>query len=639
MLSQPTAARGRMSGRSADTGCHRRVLLVEDSDIAAAQIAEHVKAAFSEADVEHVRTLRDGVARLTDGWDVVLLDLGLPDSDGLDTLVRMREASPRVPIVVLTANDDAALALEAVEEHAQDFLGKRRLDSAVLGRSIRYAIGRQLIYARLESVAAEARRNEANLYQLIARSADGIVVLDAEMRALYCNQAACSLLGRSTGELIGEVVPELPPRIEHAEIRVRAADGVRTVDVRMVAVDWESEPAQMALLRDVTERRNAEDLRLQLERSERLASLGQLAAGVAHEINNPLSYVISNLELLLREVDRLSTQGVETGQLTPRVSRALEGSLRVASIVRDLGTFSRQDADDPAAATDVNAALSGALTMASTQLKHRAKVRLSLGDVPPVQANAGRLAQVFLNLLVNAAHAMAEGAADRNQLFARTRCEGEQVIIEIEDSGEGIAPDALGRIFEPFYTTKKVGEGSGLGLYICRNILRNFDGTLEIDSQLGRGTVARIRLPVWSCRSEPPRVPAARSLSAPPRCQGRLLVIDDEAAILDVLEAGLSAIHDVVCVSSGREAIALLAQDPSFDAVLCDVVMPDRSAPDVLEWIQRHRPELASRTIFMTGGGIGDQSSLFIETHRERTLRKPLNLAELLRHIDRVMSS
>ncbi len=475
-----------------------RVLLVEDSLITAARIEDHLHEALPGASVDHVTNLASALDRLSEPWDVVLTDLGLPDSEGLDTLQRMREAAVDVPIVVLTANDDTELALEAVEEHAQDFLVKRSIDPDLLGRAIRYAIGRQSIYARLEATAAEARRNEENLYQLISRSADGILVLDASMRVLYANEAACPLLGRSITQLVGEPADELPTSVDHAEIRVTRAKPERVIDVRMVNVDWQGRPAKMALLRDITERRNAEELRLQLERSERLASIGQLAAGVAHEINNPLAYVISNLELVLRDIDRMGSRGVDASTLSPRLKQALEGSLRVASIVRDLGTFAREDTDDPPAATDVNAALGGALTMAAMQLKHRATVQLELGEVPPASANAGRLAQVFLNLLVNAAHSMSEGGREQNRLTARTRCEHKQVIVELEDTGCGIAQESLERVFEPFYTTKKVGEGSGLGLYICRNILRNFGASIEIESTEGKGTLVRMALPVWA---------------------------------------------------------------------------------------------------------------------------------------------
>jgi signal transduction histidine kinase len=614
------------------------VLLVEDSTSSAGVIGEHLRAAIPDADVEHVRTLRAALRATEQSWDVVLLDLGLPDSDGLDTLVRLREAFPRVPIIVLTATDDPSLALMAVEEHAQDFLIKRHIDADLLGRSIRYAMSRQAIYARLELAAADARRNERNLHQLIARSADGIVVLDAEMCVLYCNEAACTLLGRSAFELIGGIACELPRDVEHSEIQVGHGDHYVALDVRMVVVDWEGSSAKMAMLRDVTERRSAEELRLQLERSERLASIGQLAAGVAHEINNPLSYVISNLELLQREIQKLSEAHGEVTGLDARVSRALEGALRVASIVRDLGAFSRHERDATPRPTDVNAALSGALTMASTQLKHRAQIDTRLGHVPKVLANEGRLTQVFLNLLVNAAQAMQEGAAQHNRLRVETRESGRQIVIEIEDTGHGIVPEVQSRIFEPFFTTKKAGEGSGLGLYICRNIIHSYDGTLELESEPGHGTLARIRLPAClGAQEADASSDNGRRRSLPPARRGRVLLVDDESEIVDVLGEGLSMSYEVVRKTSGAQAIDLLREDGRFDVLICDVIMPEQSGADVFTWVSEHRPALAQRMLFMTGGGIGTESASFIEAHLGDVLTKPVRLTDLLRRVEQKM--
>jgi CheY-like chemotaxis protein len=366
--------------------------------------------------------------------------------------------------------------------------------------------------------------------------------------------------------------------------------------------------------------------------------VGQLAAGDAHEINNPLTYVTVNLDLAKRELLALERAGVDVTSILRRLADAREGASRVVRIVRDLGMFARADPDASPRPVDVNAAMRSALNMAASHIKYRASVQQKLDDVPKVLAIEGRLSQVFLNLLVNAGQAITEGYAAGNRIEVRTFTEeGEWVVVEVSDTGHGIPEEHLPRLFEPFFTTKKVGEGSGLGLSICRSILETYGGTIDARSELGVGTTISVRLPAHAGAEAQPRgieevVPkdgAAR--------RGRILLVDDEPAILRALSELLTPEHDVVTAISGEEATTLLAVNDGFDAVICDVVMDDGTGVELYRRIESKHPSLAPRVIFMTGGVITAEAKDFLADHVERTLPKPVDAETLRRRLAEIV--
>ncbi len=233
--------------------------------------------------------------------------------------------------------------------------------------------------------------------------------------------------------------------------------------------------------------------------ADRLASMGQLAAGVGHEINNPLTYVLTNLNFVQDELRNPGPPSEETRQqLLDAVEEAREGAERVRVIVQDLKTLSRPD-DESSVPVDVPGVVRSAAKMASHEIHLRARLVEDCRDVPPVQGNPARLVQVLLNLLINAAHAIPEGQVAENEIrvVARPRDDG-HVIIEVSDTGSGIPPEHLERIFDPFFTTKPVGRGTGLGLSVCHTIITALGGSIHVESQPGRGTTFRLTLPVAS---------------------------------------------------------------------------------------------------------------------------------------------
>jgi signal transduction histidine kinase len=260
----------------------------------------------------------------------------------------------------------------------------------------------------------------------------------------------------------------------------------------------------VAVLRDVDERRR---MARQLQVAERLASLGTLAAGVAHEINNPLAFITSNLHWLRR---RLETSADAAGSSWEEVHGALadclQGAERIRQIVQDLKTHASTRSDggeslaDLDATTDPNAAMEFALRVAGNDMRSRARLVRDLRPVPAVKGGPTQLGQVFLNLLLNAAQAIPAGAAEENEIRVRSHHDegSDSVLFEVEDTGSGMTPHVLGRIFDPFYTTKPAGSGTGLGLFVCHGIVCALGAKITVESQVGRGSIFRVLLPVAS---------------------------------------------------------------------------------------------------------------------------------------------
>jgi signal transduction histidine kinase len=259
----------------------------------------------------------------------------------------------------------------------------------------------------------------------------------------------------------------------------------------------------MGLRGEQRRRRTEEELRQAQKRlmaTERLASLGMLTAGVAHEINNPLAYMLSNLNYVNEELSTLVQKGETlTGprarDLMDALSETLSGSSRVRDIVKDLKLFSRASPDQ-SGPLDLHALLDSCVNMAWSEIKHRGKLVKDYGDVPRIHGNQSRLAQVFLNLLVNAAHALPAQGGASSEIRVSTRHEADVVMVAVRDTGVGIPEENLERMFEPFFTTKPPGEGTGLGLSICQEIVQAVGGRITVESQPGRGSTFRVFLPV-----------------------------------------------------------------------------------------------------------------------------------------------
>ena len=307
---------------------------------------------------------------------------------------------------------------------------------------------------------------------------------------------------------------------------------------------------------------------------------------------------------------------------------------RIRQIVSDLRMFSRAT-DDAVAPTDVRVPLERALAMASHELKHRAQITKDLDATPAVLANEGRLAQVFLNLLLNAAQAIPEGSPDTHEVGLRTSVEGSSVVVSVSDSGGGIDESVLPRLFEPFFTTKPAGTGSGLGLAVSHGIVVGLGGRIEVTSHPGQGSTFRVILPASTAIATvaPPSTPRAATASR----DARMLVVDDELSLARAVAMLLDRHGDVVVESCAEHALERLSRGESFDVILCDVVMPVMSGFELYRWIEAQRPELANRVVFMSGGRLGDDERLHSERHPDRWLSKPFDAERLESSVQRVL--
>jgi signal transduction histidine kinase len=370
-----------------------------------------------------------------------------------------------------------------------------------------------------------------------------------------------------------------------------------------------------------------------LMHSEKMAAVGQLAAGVGHEINNPLAYVSSNLGFATETLSELSAtqagpalapeHAQRLQEVTEALQEARDGARRVARIVQDLRTFARDTGAEEKQVLEVHQVLESALKFTANTLRYRARVTRDFRETARVEANEARLVQVFINLLVNAAQAIPEGRAEEHEIrVTLAPAAGGACGVEVSDTGAGMTPEVLERIFEPFFTTKSVGQGTGLGLSICRNIIEALGGSLAVvQSAPGRGSTFRVTLP-------PARREAVEDRPAPatpPTHEqgGRVLVVDDEPFIGASARRILRSVCEVVVVTSSREALALVEQGQRFELVLCDLMMPRMTGMELHEELSRRAPDLAARMLFLTGGAFTPEAQRFLS--QQRWLEKPFD--------------
>jgi len=498
------------------------------------------------------------------------------------------------------------------------------------------------------------RESEKRFRDLVDGAPDGVAILRGP-NVVFLNARAAKLLGlenaaQGTGRLITDFLH--PDDRERAATRIRrllkegglderaeyrSIDGrgeEHTVEISSIPIEYQGGPAVLAFARDVTERKRME---IKLLEADRLTALGVLSAGVAHEINNPLAYVLLNLEYLKRELPKAAGDPARVESLMVRVQDACHGADRVASIVRDLRTFARgeETARQPVGLESV---IEAAVNIAYPEIRTRARLERRYQTVPAVDGNAGRLEQVFLNLLLNAAQAFPEDSDESDNLIrVSLRSEGDQVVAEVADNGPGIPGDLLGRIFDPFFTTKPVGVGTGLGLPICRGIVQTHGGEITVDSKPNAGAVFTLSFPASKLS---PIMPSRKSDRMPQepgkeRERGRVLVVDDESVVAHTLKVLLQGEHDLVVAQSGAEALELLqgeaATAASYDAILCDLMMPGMTGMELFEVLRREYPTLAGRVVFMTGGVSMMRVSEFLESVPNAKFEKPFDIAELRR--------
>jgi len=458
--------------------------------------------------------------------------------------------------------------------------------------------------------------------------------LDSDWQIVLSDYSMPSFSGLEALSLVRRKGVDLPFIIVSGTVGEEAAVGA----MRAGAHDYVLKQSLVRLcpaidreLREAELRASQKKMQEQLLISDRMASVGTLAAGVAHEINNPLAAIVANLELMARDLSAVASRLNLTDRLHDvfdELSDARESADRLRQIVRDLKLFSRATDEEHRGAVDVQRVLESSLRMAWNEIRHRAQLIKEYSQVPPVEANESRLGQVFLNLIINAAQAIREGDAEHNQIRVLTRQDsGGCIVTEIRDTGTGIAPENLKRIFDAFFTTKPVGIGTGLGLSICHRIVSGLGGRLEVESELGKGSCFRVVLPP---AKNPARQPEQPSLPAPVRTRrGRVLVVDDEPMIATAIGRTLSFEHEVVVSADAADALERILSGERFDVLLCDLMMPQMTGMDLHAALAESVPDQAERMVFLSGGAFTSAARAFLDEVPNQRLEKPFDTRQL----------
>ena len=364
--------------------------------------------------------------------------------------------------------------------------------------------------------------------------------------------------------------------------------------------------------------------------TERLASLGRLASGIAHELNSPLAVALTNVAWLREELPGVVGKGGASRASPPAkelfaaLAEAEEAGQRMVQIIRDLMDFAR-DRADPEGAADLVTVLQHVQRLVAHEVRARARFSVEVPAAPVlVRGTPARLGQLFAHLVLHAAHAIEEGHAEENEVRVTLRTEDGGARVEVSDTGRGLSPEALAHVFDPFYAAWNGEDGaSGLGLGVCHGLAGALGGDIEVESAPDCGSVYRVRLPAATGE-------APLTLGPRPRPRPRVLVVDDEPLVCASLYRVLSRDFDVVPHTSARHALSLLRAGEQFDAVLCDIMMPEMSGIAFHEELSRVRPALASEVVFLSGGAFTPSSQDFLRRMPNPYIQKPFLPAELV---------
>ncbi|HXB73677.1 MAG TPA: response regulator [Candidatus Acidoferrales bacterium] len=636
------------------------VLIVEDERIVAKDLQQTL--AEMGYDAFGIASSSDEAIAVVSGRcpDIVLMDIRIKGPrDGIQTAEILKKSFD-LPVIYLTAHADEATIARAKMTEPHGYLLKP-VKSAELQCTIEVSLFKHQMERRL-------RERERWFSTTLRSIADAVVTVDIGGKVTFMNPAAEALIGLRSADATGKHAREVlrlvdGPSVEagetpletalrmmqpievHEAIMLNLATGAHRLidDSAAPVIDDKLTLGAVMVFRDVTEQRK---LQKQLEFADRLTSLGTMAAGTAHELNNPLTVIMANAGLVAEEMERHRAElkaGVSPQTAERRldeVARALEdmqsSACRMERIVSDLQAFSRPAQETPGL-VDLARCVERGVRFTAQEFRYRARLLTRFGHVPPVRADEARLGQVIINLLINAAQSIQAGCADANEVSVTTSTDDEgRAVTEVRDTGAGIPLDVLPRIFDPFFTTKEVGTGTGLGLSICHGIVSSFGGQITVDSQVGKGTTFRVLLPAATIA----RAGAARSAGKTDRLRGRILVVDDEEQILRIIGRTLGMDgHEAVCIENAQEALALIERGERFDVIVCDLMMPNMTGMDLYEILLGQDPDLARRVVFISGGATSARAGDFLRSVLNPIISKPFTPKQLLEVIQQLLAA
>jgi PAS domain S-box-containing protein len=486
-------------------------------------------------------------------------------------------------------------------------------------------------------------QSEKRYRELVENLNDIIFVLDGEGNFKFINQVVEKITGYKPEELIDrnyrefvteesydmvEKLSEEQPACRNfetfeVELYDKKAD-IRVIECRMTPIWGNDRAVEFHVIgRDVTEKR---EMTCRLIQAEKLSSLGTILSGVAHELNNPLSAILGNAQLLARK------------ELPPNISAKLtvieNESKRSTKIVGGLLAFARGNKPERTMIS-VNDVIRDSCQLMEYELRvNNSTLLMDLGrDIPGTSLDPSQIQQVFINLITNAHHALLEKGG--GSLSIRSHHRENEILIEFIDNGPGIAPENLKRIFLPFFTTKESGRGTGLGLSIVSGIIREHGGRIEVESEPGKGAIFTVVLPV--VKNEQPRENPEMVVTQAPGGRGFILVVDDEKSIRDFMAEVLAGGgYIVMTAEDGNKAMELIGSQ-EFDAVVSNMKMPGQSGEDLYLSIREKDPNLADRLIISTGDILNEKTRNFLRRTGNRFIEKPFEIDKLLAVVDQAV--
>ena len=633
-----------------------QILLIEDVEEDARVMRELLsRQSDTPFELKHADRLSNGLDYLKHAHvDLILLDLNLPESKGLETLEKVAAAAPRLPIVILTSGDDPRFIAQALQRGAQDYLvkGYVQVYPNLLWRAIRYSIDR-------ERARAEIRVAHAHNETLLASIPSILIGVDSVGLITHWNAIAEKTFGLSRQQSLHQPLAHCGVRWDAGPIgramescrragapvsiddipfeRPDGTEGFLGFTIAPIQADYGVANGFLLFGADITERKQTEAERAQLQeqlaQAQKMEVIGRFAGSIAHDFNNFLQ-VILGFAMVIRAHHQQDTP------LLNDVNEIINAGESAADVVRQLLAFSRRQTLQPRV-VDLNRAVQDMTRLLERFVGERIQVVLDLASQPlPVKLDPTGLKQVIMNLAANARDAMPGGGRlairtgflEINATFARARPwakEGRFARLSIEDTGSGLQPEVAARLFEPFVTTKGVGRGTGLGLAVVAGLVQQHDGLIDVETAPGYGTVFHLYFPAQELPVEVEEpAPAELVSNRKAVCTGnghgarrRILVVDDDAAIRMLCERILGPAYEVTTVDSGPSALDLLGRE-AYDLLLTDLKMPVMDGFALLEEASRLRPSL--HMLAMTGSLTPETETRLLHSKAgSELLRKP----------------